>query len=60
MQKNNEIHIITSAEIAKLVEHLTVYGEYDHTHEWSLFYTLQDKLESLVKMLDNREKTEAD
>ena len=52
--------IITAAEIAKLVEHLTVYGEYDSYHDWPLFYTVQDKLDSLTKMLDDRERTEID
>lgn len=50
--------IVTSQELTKLIEHYTVYGEYDEYHEWSLFYSLKDKLNFLDAMLKNRDNTE--
>lgn len=50
--------MVTAQELSRLIEHLQVYGEYDSYHEWSLYYTLQNKLDSLEEMLKNWDDTE--
>jgi hypothetical protein len=52
--------IVTAAELAKIIEHYSVYGEYDEYHEWSLYYSFQDKAGLLEKLLIDWERTEAD
>jgi hypothetical protein len=59
-EPESEIKTVSAAELAKQIQHLQCYGEYDQYHDWSLYFTLDDKTAALEKMLAAWDETDSD